>query len=803
MSTRRRLAFLTNDFEHEFQNALLRVLVPALDEHGVELVSLQGGILGHEQDAARHFVFDLVSPTNVDAVLISSHTIGHLSTRAEIQRFAERLAPLPTVSLGVELDGICSLLVDNETGIHEVVSHLIRDHQCRRLAFVGGHEKNPEAQARYAGFRRALREHGLGEDPRLYFQGDFEAESGKAAVDAFFTTHDFALDEVDAIVCANDEMATGVVRALERRGVRVPRGMAVTGFDDLGFARHLKAPLTTVRQPIEHQMRFAVERLVAGIEGEALEARAVVFDTEPVFRRSCGCPRRPYDVSLSRPPSTRQSDFDKTIATNLERVETELERVANGALDGLGSDWAAKLARSFLRQVRGQGPDLFFDTVEDLLHELLDLHDGNIATFQDVLLALRREAMRWIAPGSELAARVDATCQEALFIASDVGSVALARHGAELMKRMVVLSDVTGQLMASPDLSTLDQGLRELSRVGIESAVVALFTDVLDASQAAPADGPSMMPPGLEDGSRASLTYAGASGHSLPPVPDELAVAVASDPKGQTNLSDRYPTSQLAPAGYLDGRHVIVQPLTHHGTRLGVTLLEYGSEGFVYELLRQSISSAVKGAQLTRAVERLAIIDPLTGLFNRRHLAARLEEELTRCKRYGHPLSVTVVDLDGFKRVNDERGHDAGDEVLVLVADALQHALRVTDVVARVGGDEFVIIEPETTAEDAMQVAERLRHALTDLDPDGFVAASLGVATLDAQADPSMRTSAGPETSARANSSGSFRLSSSTSSPSMDIGELLAEGLLRDADQALIRAKADGKGRAYHWNDLS
>lgn len=747
---RRRLAFLTSDFEHEFQNALLRELVPALDEHGLELVSLQGGILKHPPDAARHFVFELVSPANVDAVLISSHTIGHLSTRDEMQRFAARLAPLPTVSLGVELEGTLSLLVDNESGIYELVNHLIRSHQCRRLAFVGSHEKNPEAQARHAGFRRALREHHLSEDPRLYHRGDFEGESGKAAVAAFFDQQGFSIDAVDAIVCANDEMAVGVVDALEQRGVRVPTDIAVTGFDDLGFARHQKAPFTTVRQPIERQIRYAVDRLGSAIDGEPLEPGVIVFDTEPVFRRSCGCPRRPYDVNLSRPPMLRQSAFDEFITNNLKRVEAELRRVASRTLDGLGADWPTKLARSFVGHVRGATPGSFFDTVESFLHDRLDLREADIAVLQDVLLVLRREAMRFVEPGSELGAHVDATCQEALFIVGDVRSAALARHGAESMKRMVVLSDVTGRLMASPDLSALDQGLRELSRVGIDSAVVALFADVLDAG-AAPASDPS----------------------ELPPVPDELAVAVASDPRGLGGATERFPTSQLAPAGYLDGRHVIVEPLTHHGTRLGVALLEYGSEGFVYELLRQGISSAVRGAQLTRAVERLATIDPLTGLFNRRHLAGRLNDVIARCKRRGRALSLTVVDLDGFKRVNDVRGHDAGDKVLVRVAEVLRSTLRSTDIVARIGGDEFVVIEPETTAEEAMSVAERLRGALVDLDPDGFVAASLGVATLR----PAGLDDGDSETA-------------------------VAQRLLRDADQALIRAKAHGKGRVYHWDDV-
>jgi diguanylate cyclase (GGDEF)-like protein len=105
---------------------------------------------------------------------------------------------------------------------------------------------------------------------------------------------------------------------------------------------------------------------------------------------------------------------------------------------------------------------------------------------------------------------------------------------------------------------------------------------------------------------------------------------------------------------------------------------------------------------------RLATTDPLTGLANRRHLLAELEKELRRAARSGRPLSMLMVDLDRFKGVNDRYGHAVGDAVLVAVADRCQARLRAIDLCGRIGGEEFVVLLPETDAEGAATTAERL-----------------------------------------------------------------------------------------------
>lgn len=118
---------------------------------------------------------------------------------------------------------------------------------------------------------------------------------------------------------------------------------------------------------------------------------------------------------------------------------------------------------------------------------------------------------------------------------------------------------------------------------------------------------------------------------------------------------------------------------------------------------------------LRKAMEenhRLSIIDALTGVFNRRYLMDQLTKEMERSSRYHHPLSLILCDVDHFKRINDTYGHQAGDDTLVKFAQVLHSCLRETDWISRYGGEEFVIVLPETHLNSAAQVAERCRTAL-------------------------------------------------------------------------------------------
>ena len=147
-------------------------------------------------------------------------------------------------------------------------------------------------------------------------------------------------------------------------------------------------------------------------------------------------------------------------------------------------------------------------------------------------------------------------------------------------------------------------------------------------------------------------------------------------------------------------------------------------------LLCGILEADLKSAEHARRAEWAqaeALTDPLTGLYNRRGWDQLLAAEESRCRRYGHAASVLSIDLDGLKRVNDTQGHAKGDELIRRAGQAIRNAVREQDIVARVGGDEFVVLGIECDADGSKVLRERASNSLSAVD----VEASLGVAVRD------------------------------------------------------------------------
>ncbi len=189
-------------------------------------------------------------------------------------------------------------------------------------------------------------------------------------------------------------------------------------------------------------------------------------------------------------------------------------------------------------------------------------------------------------------------------------------------------------------------------------------------------------------------------------------------------------------------RSILCAPLVSRGRAIGVLEILNKLDGrftradlALVLTLVEPCAIAIENAILFQRAEQLTITDDLTRLFNSRYLNLYLGREIKRCKRHGIPLSVIFLDLDGFKGINDQFGHLAGSGTLTEVGGILAQGVRESDIIARYGGDEFVVVLPETPASGALVIAERLRRAIEEhrfLEPQGIAArisASFGIAT--------------------------------------------------------------------------
>jgi diguanylate cyclase (GGDEF)-like protein/PAS domain S-box-containing protein len=218
-------------------------------------------------------------------------------------------------------------------------------------------------------------------------------------------------------------------------------------------------------------------------------------------------------------------------------------------------------------------------------------------------------------------------------------------------------------------------------------------------------------------------------------------------------------------------------PLYAHGMCIGFLTLDNHNPGaYNADAAKQALvfanqaAIAIENARLFEQVQRLAVTDPLTNLHNRRYFFEVAHRELERARRYQSPLSLIMIDIDRFKEVNDTHGHLIGDLVLKHIADRLKAQLREIDVLCRYGGEEFVVLLPDTALDAAYQVAERLRQAIVQspIQAEGNqvkITTSLGVAHMDEACHQ-------------------------------------IDDLIRYADQALYQAKSAGRNQSILWNNF-
>jgi diguanylate cyclase (GGDEF)-like protein len=188
---------------------------------------------------------------------------------------------------------------------------------------------------------------------------------------------------------------------------------------------------------------------------------------------------------------------------------------------------------------------------------------------------------------------------------------------------------------------------------------------------------------------------------------------VMSNPHKRLLFSDLVPPTVALLAPPLLGDGLFNLGLTMLGLLFIALMLLVGLK--IHASTTEALDLRERNAELIRELERQVTRDPLTGLANRRHFMATAQAELQRAARYRHPLALLMVDIDHFKPINDTHGHLVGDEVLKAVADTCAHTVRSQDCLARLGGEEFAVLMPETGLEQACAAAERLREAVAGL----------------------------------------------------------------------------------------
>ena len=302
MPKRKTIGVLVDWTTERYQQTFLNGIVDFALAHDLHCICFEGGGLAspNEFESQNNNNYRIPNGELVDGLVIFSATIAHFVGQQEMKTFCSQYRPLPLVSVGMEIEGIPSLLVDNRTGMQENVRHLIEEHRFRKFALLTGKKENRDAVERFEAFKDTLREYGIPLDPSFVFEGNFTVDLGASFAR---TLPDPSNLDVDAIICANDNMALGAMEGLTRRGIRIPEQMAITGFDNIDISGFASPALTTVQLPIYQLGQLSAQRLLDQIEGRRTEDNEVV-PTRAVIRESCRCHSTRLFILPGTPGST-------------------------------------------------------------------------------------------------------------------------------------------------------------------------------------------------------------------------------------------------------------------------------------------------------------------------------------------------------------------------------------------------------------------------------------------------------------------------------------------------------------------
>ena len=559
---RLRLAVLLdhlNAFSGRYEAQLRDAIHAKCREAGHDVLLIYGGPVDppRPMDAADNAIYELLSPDSVDGIIVISTLLSTYCGPAGVARLVEGFGHPTTCSVGIELPGVPSLVLDNRPGMEAVVEHLVRDHGRRKIAFLAGTPENPEARSRLEAYQAVLARHGLAADTGLTVPGFFRTNSAKVAMEELLARG----VEIDAVVAANDEMATGAIDVLRKHGRRVPEDVPVTGFDDLMLARLGNPPLTTVAQPFDEVAGWAVRTIEELKAGRAVPPRTEVA-ARFVRRQSCGCGYEAYRRD-AQPVPTPPADSGSMV----DRLEA-LGPVLAGML-GTGFSSGAIAATHLLAGLRAemQGRrEAFHEAIVGLLDNA-GADNERQRMLHSAICYLRDELRGW----SNL--EIERVLFDGLNLVALSNTTSQMQHRLLLDENYLRLLGVGEQASIAFDLASLRDALvKGLPSAGVRTAFLACVGPSRDVLR-------SVMC--LRDG--------------------EL---VGSEPV-------EYPASQLLPPGALhsDRREsFLVLPLAFEDQLLGVIAFSYSDGINAYAAFRNEIAAALKSIRLREELVHTSLL---------------------------------------------------------------------------------------------------------------------------------------------------------------------------------------------------
>ena len=708
MKRRLNIGLIIDDIENSFTNQAALGAELAAKAIDANLLIFPGHYIGlsesryvdRKYEYQYNSIFTLPTERNVDIIYVLLGTICATAAEDIQKQFLKSMPDVPVISLFSNFKGFNSVIYDNRAGITDAVNHMIDKHGAKKIGFVSGPVTNRDGIERLEAFKQALIDHDMPVDESRIVYGNFSSDSG-AVVSELLDRY----DDFDAIVFANDSMTVGGYKVFAERGIVPGKDILVSGFDDDIFAVSLEPPLTTIEASSSALVYSAVINAENYINGTAVKETKV--PTRFVQRSSCGCTDIDIDL-LGGTLKLANSEIDShELAQEIKnylfyaRLNTgDVFDTLNGFID------------AYVTFLKADDKEQAAAGMNEQFSKLLRTDLVMLSTrekFFNVLQTMQNNAYKSAKSDSERVLISETFSRYyRRFAFSGILPADSARRKNERMRR--VINREMNKVFLIDDEAEIpyDRLIGSLRGIGLSRSLLYLFQGCIR--------------------NQPSIHFS---------LPTSILLKAVCDDEGVRTLPEEQQllrTESIFDNEFVIGderRTMIVSPLFVGDDMYGLMVNELELENvFSVSSVTFQLSASIRSLYLkeeqNRAkrelqnslerfirdntkLEEIAQKDELTRLFNRRGFTANAEKIISDPINQGKLAVICFADMDNLKIVNDKYGHDEGDFALKTLAHVLQESFRDTDIIGRIGGDEFVALAVTGSEVDVESMKERIK----------------------------------------------------------------------------------------------
>ncbi|WP_053228413.1 substrate-binding domain-containing protein [Spirochaeta cellobiosiphila] len=570
---RKRLAYLTRGMTGaggittDTARIIWDSLYDTCQQHQCDLITFVGGRNPESED---NFVYELCQSDQVDGIIVWANSIPK-HTAALLQHYVH----LPIVTLSVKVDDYPVIAIDNKQGIKEIIDHLIQEHGVKKIAFIRGPEGHSYGDERLEAYKESLKAHNIPYDENLVSKSlEWDKKTGQMGVELLLKDrhlkppHDF-----QAIMCANDRVAIGVLDELGKYNYNCPKDVIVTGFNNLEEARSFTPSITSVSMPFAEQGRKAVEVLLEMINTQN-PVSDVILPSSMIVHESCGCPHR-WNFHLEH-AKIENIPFLKTL--DILEAETELicEEIKKPLidLDIFTKDMIRQFHEGIVHALKNDEPHLLFMIVD----RILEKHSFEVLLEQWYsLLYQYRKSFHRRTSNEETRLKLENTYIPVRGYLTDKFLKLNNKNKMDSALRAEQLRLADEVLTMSQSMDDVVRGFSYLAKtLNFPSAYLVLFPYHYE-------------------------------GKGLPPT-SKLGGHISTVDSPSLNCPLIFPTKSFLPkesAFYHRSGHYVIRPLMFGDEKLGYVVYELGPrEGTIYESMTTKLSTVLKSALLAEALHQ-------------------------------------------------------------------------------------------------------------------------------------------------------------------------------------------------------